>query len=64
MTKLPSDDEAVLARRYTLVAIEVMMEILRDPKTPPEARIAAEQALIEHGFIKLPDGPMRPCQVH
>jgi hypothetical protein len=57
----PRGDEAALARQHTLTAIEVMMQILRDPETPPEVRSAAEQALIARGFIRLPDGPMRPC---
>ena len=64
MTKLPSGDDAVLARQHTLAAIEVLKELLRDPNTPEEVRRAAEQALIERGFIGMPEGPMRPCQVH
>lgn len=63
MTK-PQDDEAALARQHTLEMIEILIGILRDPKTPPEARRAAEQVLIERGFIRLPEGPMRPCHVH
>ena len=63
MTKLPSDDEAVLARQHTLEAIEVLKELLRDRNAPDEVRRAAEQVLIERGFIRPPEGPMRPCRV-
>jgi len=64
MTKLPSDDEAALARQYTLEMIEILIEILRDRNAPDEVRRAAEQVLIERGFIRLPEGAMRPCLVH
>ncbi len=63
MTK-PQDDEAALARQHTLEMIEVLEELLRDPDAPDEVRRAAEQVLIERGFIRPPEGPMRPCQVH
>jgi HEAT repeat protein len=64
MTKLPSDDEAALARQHTLEAIEVLEQILRDQNALDEVRRAAEQVLIERGFVRLPEGPMRPCRVH
>ena len=51
-------------RQHVLEAMEVMIDILRDPSAPHEVRRAAEQVLIERGFIRLPDGPMRPCRVH
>ena len=64
MTKTSSDNEAALARQYTLEAIEVLKALLRDPDAPDEVRRAAEQVLISRGFIRLPEGPMRPCRVH
>jgi hypothetical protein len=64
MTKYPFEDEAALARQHTLEMIEVLEQILRDPNAPDEARRAAEQVLLERGLITMPDGPMRPCQVH
>ena len=63
MTK-PEDDEAALARQHALEAIEVLEELLRDRNAPDEVRRAAEQVLIERGFIRLPEGPTRPCRVH
>jgi hypothetical protein len=64
MTNPPDDDEAALARKHTLAAVEVLREILRDPNTPDNARSLTEQVLITHGLITLPDGPWRPCRVH
>ena len=64
VTKTSSDNEAALARQYTLEAIEVLKALLRDPDAPDEVRRAAEQVLISRGFIRLPEGPMRPCRVH
>ena len=64
MTKSPSDDEAALARQHTLEAVETLEALLRDPNAPDEVRRAAEQVLLERGFIRLPEGPMRPCRVH
>ena len=64
MTKPPpDDDDAALARRHTLVAVEALCNILRDPNTPDDARSLAEQVLTERGLITLPDGPMRPCRL-
>jgi hypothetical protein len=63
MTK-PPGDEAAQARQHVLEAMKAMIDILRDPNAPDEVRREAERVLLERGFIRLPDGPMRPCRVH
>ena len=64
MTKRPDDDIAALLRQYTPEFVEILFSFLRDPQVPDDVRRDAELALIAHGLIKLPEGPMRPCRVH
>ena len=55
-----------LARRYTLEAIETLIEILRKPDAPASVRNAAAEILIARGWIKpptRPDDPMRPSRL-
>jgi hypothetical protein len=62
----PRGATAALARRYTREAFEILIEILRDPDTPPSARNAAAQSLLARGWIKSPtrpDDPTRPCRL-
>ena len=43
-----------LARQHTEAAIQVLGDIVDDPKAPPAARVAAAQALLDRGWGKAP----------
>ncbi|MCX7178673.1 MAG: hypothetical protein NTX56_07840 [Proteobacteria bacterium] len=44
----------VAARAHTDEAINVLGEVMRDPKAPPAAKVAAAQALLDRGWGKAP----------
>jgi len=60
--RIPRGEIAALARRYTLVAYEALIEMLRNPKTSPRVRKGALKTLVERGFVKLPMRPDDPSQ--
>jgi uncharacterized protein DUF5681 len=39
-----------LARRHTKIALTALVEIARDAKAPPAARVAAANALLDRGY--------------
>jgi len=43
-----------LARQYTAKAINTLVEIMEDRKTPPAARVAASSALLDRGYGRAP----------
>jgi len=64
--RIPQGEGAALARRYTLLAYEVLLEMLRDPKTSPRVRKRILKTLYERGFIKSPmesDDPSQPSRL-
>lgn len=63
MTK-PRGKIAALARQYTLEMMEILTEILRDPKAPRGARNAAARSLIGRGWIKPATRPDERTKLH
>jgi hypothetical protein len=43
-----------LARKYTVEAIETLVEIMRDEQSPPAVRVAAANALLDRGHGRPP----------
>jgi hypothetical protein len=43
-----------LARAHTLEAIEVLANVMADARSPPAAKVAAAQALLDRGWGKAP----------
>jgi hypothetical protein len=43
-----------LARTYTNEAVETLAEIMRNEKSPPAARVAAANGLLDRGYGKPP----------
>ena len=51
MAKVPSDVKSI-ARTHTTAAIRTLAGIMRQPKAPESARVAAAQALLDRGWGK------------
>ena len=51
MSRVVADVQNV-AREHSTEAIETLARIMRDPKTPPAARISAACALLDRGYGK------------
>jgi hypothetical protein len=60
--KIPRSESAALARRYTLVAYEALLEMLRNPKTSARVRKGVLKTLLDRGVIKHPTSPNDPAQ--
>jgi hypothetical protein len=43
-----------IARKYTVEAIKTLAQMMRNKKTPPAARVAAANALLDRGYGKPP----------
>jgi hypothetical protein len=54
--KLPKTPREVkdLAKQYTIVAIETLAKVCKNPKSPPAARVAAADSLLSRGWGRPP----------